>query len=527
LKKFPIKPPIAKAGRRVRLALVCAALVTSVAVQPAAAYPPEDEGYLDHAEMVTAIQAIAAAHPAIVKLFSLGTSHEGRTLWAAKVSDNVATDEDEPEVAFDAGIHAREPMSTEMAVALLRNLADGHGATPRVTSLVNGNEIYILFNLNPDGSEFDHGTDSYQLWRKNRQPTPGTGAIGTDVNRNFEYRWGTNPLNASPSADTYRGPAAWSTPEAAAFRDFVQSRIVGGEQQISVHVTLHQHGRVVLYPYGYTTAAVPADMTADDHDVLVTMAAEMASRSGYAVAQSSAWAGINVGNQMDWMYAAHGIMTFTLEMGDAFYMPDEAISTETSRNMDAAHYAIEQASCPYAAVGLEAVYCDPSGFTDIAESPFKTEIGWARETGLTRGCAPDLFCPFAVVTREQMASFLARVLDLPSASRDYFTDDAGSAHQADINRIAAAGLTLGCGGSRFCPSESVTREQMASFLARAYSLPDTTADYFTDDGGSGHQADINRLAASGITRGCTSTRFCPAAAVTREQMVTFLYRAEN
>jgi len=518
---------IGKAGARVGLVLVSVALLTSLATTPASAYPPADEGYLDYAEMVAAIQAVAAAHPGIVQLFSAGSSHEGRTLWAAKVSDNVATDEGEPEVVFDAGIHAREPMSTEMAVALLRNLADGHATTPRVTNLVNGTEIYILFNLNPDGSEFDHGTDVYHLWRKNRQPTPGTSAIGTDINRNFEYRWGTNPLNASPSADTYRGPSAWSTPEAAAFRDFVQSRVVGGEQQISVHVTLHQHGRAVLYPYGYTTTAVPADMGADDHDVLVTMAAEMARRSGYASAQSSAWAGINVGNQMDWLYAAYGIMTFTFEMGDAFYMPDEAIPTETARNMDAAYYAIEQASCPYAVVGLEAVYCDPSGFTDIAESPFKTEIRWAREIGLTRGCAPDRFCPLNVVTREQMASFLARVLDLPPAGGDYFTDDAGSAHEPDINRIAAAGLTLGCGGSRFCPAENVTREQMASFLARAYSLPSTTTDYFTDDAGSPHQADINRLAASGITRGCTATQFCPAAGVTREQMVTFLYRAEH
>lgn len=518
---------IGASAARVGLALTCAAVVLSAAASPAAAYPPEDSGYLDYAEMVAAIQAIESAHPEIVDLFTIGTSHEGRALWAAKVSDNVATDEDEPEVVFDAGMHAREHLSTEMAVALLRNLAEGHATTPRVSNLVNGTETYILFNLNPDGSEFDHGSGVYQRWRKNLQPTPDSTYVGTDINRNFEYRWGTNPLNASPSAETYRGPSAWSTPEATAFRDFVQSRVIGGEQQISVHVTLHQYGRVVLYPYGYTSTAVPADMTADDHDVLVTMAAEMARRSGYVSAQSSAWAGINVGNQMDWLYAAHGIMTFTYEMGDTFYMPDEAIGTETERNMDAAYYAIELASCPYAAVGLEAVYCDPSGFLDIAGSAFKTEIRWAAETGLTRGCAVDRFCPLAVVTREQVASFLARVLDLPSAGRDYFTDDTGSPHEPDINRLAAAGLTLGCGGSRFCPGSAVTREQMASFLARAYSLPTTANDYFADDSGSGHEADVNRLAASGITRGCTPSQFCPAAGVTREQMVTFLYRAEN
>jgi len=393
--------------------------------------------------------------------------------------------------------------------------------------MVNSREIFILFNLNPDGSEYDHGSGTYRSWRKNRQPTPGSTEIGTDINRNFGYRWGTNPLNEAPSGETYRGPSAWSTPEASAFRDFVESRVIGGEQQIRVHVTFHQFGRIVLYPYGYTTTAVPSDMEADDHATLEAMATEMARLSGYASAQSSAWAGINVGNQMDWMYATHRIMTFTFEMGDTFTMPANAIPTETDRNMEAAYYAIERAACPYAAAGLEATYCDPSGFVDIADSAFKTEIRWAVEAGITRGCASDRFCPLAPVTREQMASFLARVLGLPSASGDYFTDDAGSVHEPDINRVAEAGVTIGCGGSRYCPGATVTREQMASFLRRAYSLPSTDRDYFTDDGLSAHQADINRLAASGITRGCETSRFCPTAGVTREQMVTFLYRAEH
>ena len=105
-----------------------------------------------------------------------------------------------------------------------------------------------------------------------------------------------------------------------------------------MHVTFHQHGRIVLYPYGYTREAIPADMTADDHAMLV----EMASLSGYAVGQSSSGE-IHVGNQVDWMYGMHRIMSFTIEMGDAFAMPDEAIPTETARNMEAALYAIEQA----------------------------------------------------------------------------------------------------------------------------------------------------------------------------------------
>ena len=72
------------------------------------------------------------------------------------------------------------------------------------------------------------------------------------------------------------------------------------------------------------------------------MAAEMGRLSGYASGQSS-HPDINVGNQMDWMYSTYGVMSFTFEMGDTFYMADAAIPAETARNMDAALYAIQQA----------------------------------------------------------------------------------------------------------------------------------------------------------------------------------------
>ena len=90
--------------------------------------------------------------------------------------------------------------------------------------------------------------------------------------------------------------------------------------------------------------------------------------------------------------------------------------------------------------------------------------------------------------------------------------------------VAAAGITTGCGGGKFCPDASVNRDQMASFLVRSFHLPDTSRDYFTDDAGSIHELDINRLAASGITKGCSATHFCPLSPVTREQMMAFLHR---
>ena len=162
---------------------------------------------------------------------------------------------------------------------------------------------------------------------------------------------------------------------------------------------------------------------------------------------------------------------------------------------------------------------------DWSGSPFAADIAWAFDNGITVGCAPELFCTNNGVTREQMASFLARALSLPPATTDYFSDDGRSVHQDDINRVAEAGITQGCGGTRYCPTAGVTRAEMASFLARAYSLPPSTVDHFTDDTGSIHEANINSVADAGVTLGCGGTRYCPGAVVTRAQMAAFLHRA--
>ncbi len=180
---------------------------------------------------------------------------------------------------------------------------------------------------------------------------------------------------------------------------------------------------------------------------------------------------------------------------------------------------------PAASLSSAPGYSGTPLFSDIAGSSFKDSIVWLAQAGITGGCGGGRFCPTAPVTRQQMASFLARGLQLPAVSTDYFSDDAASAHQADINRLAASGITGGCAAGRFCPTDIVTREQMASFLARGLGLPSSGTDFFDDDGTSRHELDINRLASSGITGGCNVRRFCPAATVTRGQMAAFLHRA--
>ncbi len=177
---------------------------------------------------------------------------------------------------------------------------------------------------------------------------------------------------------------------------------------------------------------------------------------------------------------------------------------------------------------------DQVAFVDVLPGhTFFEDIEWLKQEGITLGCNPPdntRFCPEEDVSRGQMASFLARAMDLP-AGADVFDDDEGSTHEDNINRLAASGITLGCttDGRSFCPNDPVTRAQMASFLARAFDLPAASGDAFDDDDGSTHEDNINRLAASGITRGCTSdgASYCPAAAVTRGQMAGFLHRSES
>jgi hypothetical protein len=178
----------------------------------------------------------------------------------------------------------------------------------------------------------------------------------------------------------------------------------------------------------------------------------------------------------------------------------------------------------------------PTAFDDVPSGyVHATGIDWLVAADITGGCTSDgrSFCPDRAVTRAQMASFLDRALDLPSGSVDAFTDvAAGDTHAAGIGAVARAGITRGCdaAGTRYCPADAVTRAQMATFLDRALSLPDGDVDRFVDVSASDrHAPGIGALARAGITTGCdsTGTRYCPNRPVTRGQMATFLEAALN
>jgi SpoIID/LytB domain protein len=186
--------------------------------------------------------------------------------------------------------------------------------------------------------------------------------------------------------------------------------------------------------------------------------------------------------------------------------------------------------------GLKSIYFDASrlsgsAFLDIAGSPHAESIIEIYERGVTKGCNPpanNRYCPGGSVTRGQMAAFLNRAFDFPAPDKDYFSDDGTSIFEDDINRMAASGITLGCGDGVYCPSRRVSRGEMAAFLDRAFGFAETSVDHFTDDNGSTFEDSINRIAAAGVTFGCNppaNDAFCPNDSVARAQMASFITRS--
>ncbi|MFC4496134.1 M14 family metallopeptidase [Streptomyces ovatisporus] len=326
-------------------------------------FPPSDSGYHNYAEAMEEIDQRVAANPSIMSKQVIGKSHEGRDIIAVKVSDNVATDEDEPEVLFTHHQHAREHLTVEMALYLLREFGEDYATDSRIADAVNGREIWIVPDLNPDGGEYDIESGSYRSWRKNRQPNEGTGDVGTDLNRNWDYKWGCcGGSSGSTGSETYRGAAAESGPEVKVVADFVRSRVVGGKQQIKAAIDFHTYSELVLWPYGWTTDDTAEGLTQDDRDAFAAVGEKMAASNGYTPEQSSDLY-ITDGSIDDWLWGDQKIFGYTYEMyptsilEGGFYPPDDVIERETDRNRDAVLQLIENADCMYRSIGKEAEYC--------------------------------------------------------------------------------------------------------------------------------------------------------------------------
>ncbi|MEV2275086.1 M14 family metallopeptidase [Nocardiopsis sp. NPDC049922] len=322
-----------------------------------------DNGYTTYSELRDVVDRVTAENPGIAAQSVYGYSYQGRELIAIKISDNVGADENEPEVLFTHSQHAREHLTVEMAVYLMELLTGEYGSDARITDLVNDREIWILPNVNPDGAEYDMAGSSWRYWRKNRQPNRGSSYVGTDLNRNWDYNWGCcGGSSGSTSSSTYRGAYPESAPEVSQVADFVRSRVVGGEQQITSAIDFHTYSELILWPFGYTYDEVTNGMNRDEYDTHEALGTYMAQANGYTPQQSSDLY-VTDGTINDWLWGDQRIVNFTYELypssywGGGFYPPSSVIERETSRNREAVLRLLDYADCPYRIIGEEDAYC--------------------------------------------------------------------------------------------------------------------------------------------------------------------------
>ncbi len=280
-------------------------------------------GFYTYAEAIANLDSMYAQYPDLItQKFLVGTTIEGRTIWAVKISDNPNITENEPAVGFDALIHAREPASMSSLMYFMWYLLENYGTDPVATYLVNNREIYCVPVYNADGYEYNHQTNPNGggMWRKNRKNSGG-GCYGIDLNRNYSYMWGYDNIGSSPDPcdDTYRGSGPFSEPESQAIRDFVTGK------NMQTYFNMHAYGNDILYPWGYINQACP------DEETYVDFCSDMVQGNGFVYGTGGYILGYNSnGAARDWLYGEqttkNKIFGYTEEIGtgDDYFWPSQS-----------------------------------------------------------------------------------------------------------------------------------------------------------------------------------------------------------
>ena len=259
---------------------------------------------------------------------SIGTSIEGRTIWAFKVSDYPSVDEDEPEVLYTGLTHAREPVSMMNLFFFVRWLCENYSSDPTAEFLVTHREMWFVPIINPDGYVYNEtiAPNGGGMHRKNRRPNPDNSNCnngtqqGIDLNRNYSYNWGADNSGSSgnPCSAVYRGASAFSEPETEAISNFILAR------QFKNVLHYHTYSNVLIHSWGDGTFPDEPDLS-----TLREIGAEMTRENGYAVGTGTETIGYGVnGDAVDWTYGTAGLISYTPEVGsyaDNFWPSEDRV----------------------------------------------------------------------------------------------------------------------------------------------------------------------------------------------------------
>ena len=167
-----------------------------------------------------------------------------------------------------------------------------------------------------------------------------------------------------------------------------------------------------------------------------------------------------------------------------------------------------------------------AGFTDVkADDYFAQPVQWAVEAQITAGTSETTFSPKRECSTAEILTFLWRSQDCPApAGENPFDNVAEDAYYADAAIWAAEQGLLE--GTSFPEDVPCTRAALVTYLWKLAGSPDAGQSTFADvDAGQPYAQAVSWAVAQGITSGTSDTTFSPDATCTREQIVTFLYRA--
>lgn len=293
---------------------------------------PVAKAYHSYAQVGQDLDKLTEKYPNLCKKVSLGKSHEGREIWALRISENI----DAPETDNKTGVvitgchHAREWMSVEIPLHVAHKLLDNYETDPATKTRVQKGDIWIVPVVNPDGYEYSRDHDNW--WRKNRRPVEvdamgnQTDAVGVDLNRNYYdgnpdhmglYRpdgdtpgstdddWGVT--SDDPNSDSYRGPSGASELETQSLLNLELAH-----KNIRGVIDHHSYGEMILYPWGYTAEPSPLK----DLHVEIGQKLNAAMGNRYNLQQSSGL--YPSAGESDDCQSANGLVSFTLEVGKSF-----------------------------------------------------------------------------------------------------------------------------------------------------------------------------------------------------------------
>ena len=297
------------------------------------ALPISFDHYHSLAEYETSINALAA-QPLSLGLRQIGSSFEGKPIWALGIGSSTP----EKEVLIVGLTHGCEWLGGELALDLANTLLNPPPeGMEAITQALAQTAVWIVPVLNPDGfvQSGEGDLEQANAWRKNARllgdPPFDPARDGVDLNRNFSYRWTDSQDGAVVvMGDRYfPGAAPFSEPETQALRDFVT------QHHFTVSLALHSYGDQLYFPWGFTEEKV------DDFDAFDSLAQGIADRSGVEVSLEFP-SGYTPGNSDDYLYGEFGTYAYTMEIWNEHFPAEDLLPSILAEKLPGLMYAIQE-----------------------------------------------------------------------------------------------------------------------------------------------------------------------------------------